>query len=117
MLTPFDLQVRFTDPCLQFQLICEGCPHDGPKGGAPWTCKHCYYEHPDPVGDPFYQSTVKKLMFFCATILLFVRTLLSSSVTTLINPTSVVSHRPLVFLEDSRLANLAKSATTHASVR
>ncbi|KAI0086590.1 hypothetical protein BDY19DRAFT_894663 [Irpex rosettiformis] len=53
-----------------FQLICEGCP-DGPIGRAPWTCKHCYYEHPDPVGDPFYQSTVKTLMFFCAAVLLF----------------------------------------------
>ncbi|KAJ8474154.1 hypothetical protein ONZ45_g16052 [Pleurotus djamor] len=27
--------------------------------------------HPDPVEDPFYQSTVKSLMYFCATILLF----------------------------------------------
>jgi len=49
-----------------FQLKCDGCPEDS-KG--PWVCHHCYYEHPDPVGDPFYQSTVKQLMYFCACVL------------------------------------------------
>ncbi|TFK70375.1 hypothetical protein BDN72DRAFT_766588 [Pluteus cervinus] len=53
-----------------FQLVCTGCPTANP-GNAPWTCDHCYYKHPDPVSDPFYQSTVKSLMYFCATILLF----------------------------------------------
>ncbi|KAI0345719.1 hypothetical protein BDW22DRAFT_1411802 [Trametopsis cervina] len=56
-----------------FQLVCEGCPDPaalGPSERPPWVCKHCYYEHPDPVGDPFYQSTVKSLMFFCAAVLL-----------------------------------------------
>ncbi|KAI0689709.1 hypothetical protein BC835DRAFT_1282437 [Cytidiella melzeri] len=56
-----------------FQLVCEGCPDQttlGSLDGVPWICKHCYYEHPDPVGDPFYQSTVKQLMFFCAAVLL-----------------------------------------------
>ncbi|KAF9485870.1 hypothetical protein BDN70DRAFT_909968 [Pholiota conissans] len=55
-----------------FQLVCSGCP-SSPKtpGDAPWICDHCYYKHPDPVDDPFYQSTVKSLMYFCAAILLF----------------------------------------------
>ncbi|THH03260.1 hypothetical protein EW145_g6398 [Phellinidium pouzarii] len=57
-----------------FQLICDGCPKANdvsPLQKAPWTCDHCYYEHPDPVHDDFYQSTVKSLMYFCAAILLF----------------------------------------------
>ena len=58
---------------LQFELICDGCPTwDGSSLTKPWVCQHCYYKHPDPVDDPFYQSTVKSLMFFCAVILLFV---------------------------------------------
>ncbi|KAL6302825.1 hypothetical protein BKA93DRAFT_827122 [Sparassis latifolia] len=51
-----------------FQLICDGCPPPG--SDTPWACQHCYYKHPDPVDDPFYQSTVKNLMFFCAAVLL-----------------------------------------------
>ncbi|KAI0051143.1 hypothetical protein FA95DRAFT_1512969 [Auriscalpium vulgare] len=54
-----------------FQLVCGGCPKDSAPGSAPWTCQHCSYRHPDPVDDPFYQSTVKTLMYFCAVILLF----------------------------------------------
>ncbi|KAI0269850.1 hypothetical protein BC834DRAFT_863602 [Gloeopeniophorella convolvens] len=54
-----------------FQLVCEGCPDQTTPAGAPWTCQHCSYRHPDPVDDPFYQSTVKTLMYFCAAILLF----------------------------------------------
>ncbi|KAF8270796.1 hypothetical protein EI94DRAFT_1721930 [Lactarius quietus] len=54
-----------------FQLVCEGCPKRIPPGGASWGCKHCSYQHPDPVNDPFYQSTVKTLMYFCAVVLLF----------------------------------------------
>ncbi|KII86807.1 hypothetical protein PLICRDRAFT_113470 [Plicaturopsis crispa FD-325 SS-3] len=58
-----------------FQLICDGCPDQLPSGSqaakGPWVCDHCYYQHPDPVDDPFYQSTVKSLMYFCAAILLF----------------------------------------------
>ncbi|RXW24468.1 hypothetical protein EST38_g1371 [Candolleomyces aberdarensis] len=55
-----------------FQLVCSGCPSTPNQGGnAPWICDHCYYKHPDPVDDPFYQSSVKNLMFFCAGILLF----------------------------------------------
>ncbi|KAH9969614.1 hypothetical protein BC827DRAFT_1262846 [Russula dissimulans] len=53
-----------------FQLVCEGCPDHTPHGGS-WKCRHCSYRHPDPVNDPFYQSTVKSLMYFCAVILLF----------------------------------------------
>lgn len=55
-----------------FQLVCSGCPDPQYESlRAPWKCDHCYYEHPDPVEDPFYQSTVKDLMFFCTAILLF----------------------------------------------
>ena len=57
-----------------FQLICDGCPSPVPgqplPQDAPWTCTHCRYEHPDPIYDPFYQNTVKSLMYFCAAILL-----------------------------------------------
>ncbi|KAI0356416.1 hypothetical protein OH77DRAFT_1503414 [Trametes cingulata] len=54
-----------------FELICDGCPDaDGSSLTRPWVCQHCYYKHPDPVDDPFYQSTVKSLMYFCAVILL-----------------------------------------------
>ncbi|KAF8635987.1 hypothetical protein AX15_000150 [Amanita polypyramis BW_CC] len=54
-----------------FQLVCTGCPSNTIPKDAPWVCKHCYYKHPDPVGDPFYQSTVKDLMYLCAIILIF----------------------------------------------
>ncbi|KAK2459646.1 hypothetical protein APHAL10511_008291 [Amanita phalloides] len=54
-----------------FELVCSGCPSKHKSTDAPWVCKHCYYKHPDPIGDPFYQSTVKNLMYFCAVILLF----------------------------------------------
>ncbi|TFY70337.1 hypothetical protein EVG20_g2669 [Dentipellis fragilis] len=53
-----------------FELVCKGCP-DSTSGQAPWTCQHCSYKHPNPVDDPFYQSTVKSLMYFCAAVLLF----------------------------------------------
>ncbi|THG97790.1 hypothetical protein EW026_g4276 [Hermanssonia centrifuga] len=58
-----------------FQLVCDGCPQQTSISSLeikhPWVCQHCYYEHPDPVDDPFYQSTVKSLMYFCAAVLLF----------------------------------------------
>ncbi|KAJ7175425.1 hypothetical protein C8R46DRAFT_64427 [Mycena filopes] len=54
-----------------FQLICTGCPTGPQTGDMPWICDSCYYKHPDPVDDPFYQSTVKSLMYFCAAILVF----------------------------------------------
>ncbi|OCB84060.1 hypothetical protein A7U60_g8731 [Sanghuangporus baumii] len=56
-----------------FELICDGClaTHDeGLVKKMPWQCSHCYYRHPDPVKDDFYQTTVKPLMYFCAAILL-----------------------------------------------
>ncbi|KAI8986075.1 hypothetical protein BD414DRAFT_48600 [Trametes punicea] len=54
-----------------FELVCDGCPSQGGSSlKKPWVCQHCYYKHPDPVDDPFYQSTVKSLMYFCAVILL-----------------------------------------------
>jgi len=55
---------------LQFELHCEGCPADNAKEA--WQCNSCYYVHPDPVGDAFYQDQVKTLMYACAGILLFV---------------------------------------------
>ncbi|KAH9049900.1 hypothetical protein EDB84DRAFT_1390229 [Lactarius hengduanensis] len=54
-----------------FQLVCDGCPDHAPTGGVSWGCKRCSYQHPDPVDDPFYQTTVKTLMYFCAVVLLF----------------------------------------------
>lgn len=53
-----------------FQLICSGCP-DSSRSSSEWKCDQCYYQHPHPAEDPFYQSTVKSLMYFCAAILLF----------------------------------------------
>ncbi|KIY65228.1 hypothetical protein CYLTODRAFT_379736 [Cylindrobasidium torrendii FP15055 ss-10] len=53
-----------------FQLVCKGCPTAGPgTSSKPWICDQCYYKHPDPVDDPFYQATVKTFMYFCAVIL------------------------------------------------
>ncbi|KAJ4481909.1 hypothetical protein J3R30DRAFT_3699180 [Lentinula aciculospora] len=56
-----------------FQLVCTGCPSNPSSGelNKPWICDQCYYQHPDPVHDPFYQSTVKSLMYFCAAVLIF----------------------------------------------
>ncbi|KAG9005407.1 hypothetical protein FRB93_009713 [Tulasnella sp. JGI-2019a] len=50
-----------------FRLICDGCGLG--ESETNWDCQQCYYEHPDPVTDPFYQDTVKRLMYFCAVIL------------------------------------------------
>lgn len=49
-----------------FQLVCTGC-----SDKDPFICQHCYYKHPNPATDPFYQSTVKNFMYLCAAILLF----------------------------------------------
>ncbi|KAK7464722.1 hypothetical protein VKT23_005928 [Stygiomarasmius scandens] len=54
-----------------FQLVCSGCPSGPGSPNKPWICDQCYYQHPDPVDDPFYQSTVKSLMYFCAAVLVF----------------------------------------------
>ncbi|KAL7423680.1 hypothetical protein Q5752_001262 [Cryptotrichosporon argae] len=58
-----------------FELHCEGCPEPrtlGPLNARDaWMCDHCYYEHPDPANDLFYQEKVKTLMYACAGILLF----------------------------------------------
>ncbi|KAF8318991.1 hypothetical protein DL93DRAFT_2164698 [Clavulina sp. PMI_390] len=53
----------------EFTLICDGCP--SMENGRPWRCKKCFYEHLDPATDPFYQETVKSLMYLCASILVF----------------------------------------------
>lgn len=53
-----------------FQLVCTGCPAHTPRRGT-WECQQCYYAHPEPYTDPFYQSTVKYLVIYCAAILLF----------------------------------------------
>lgn len=44
----------------------------GPGPDTAWKCTQCYYEHPDPVNDPFYQDQIKTLMYGCAAILLLV---------------------------------------------
>ncbi|KAK8865678.1 calcium/proton exchanger [Kwoniella newhampshirensis] len=66
-----------------FELHCEGCPEprqddtglsplpNALRAGDAWMCDHCYYEHPNPENDPFYQDNVKTLMYCCAAILLF----------------------------------------------
>ncbi|TFK48657.1 hypothetical protein OE88DRAFT_1633953 [Heliocybe sulcata] len=54
-----------------FQLVCTGCPERTSGPDAPWQCQHCRYEYPDVARDPFYQTTVKALMYFCAAVLLF----------------------------------------------
>ncbi|WVR05634.1 calcium/proton exchanger [Kwoniella sp. DSM 27419] len=67
-----------------FELHCEGCPDpqhanstmstmefNTLRANDVWMCNHCYYEHPDPEKDPFYQDSVKTLMYCCAGILLF----------------------------------------------
>lgn len=63
-----------------FEIHCSGCPQPG--GGKnhtgvidvkdSWECTQCYYEHPEPTTDPFYQTQVKFLMYACASILLLV---------------------------------------------
>lgn len=80
----------------------------------PWICDQCYYKHPDPVDDPFYQSTVKQLMYFCAIILVFVSRS-SPSFSTLIVPFSVLFDRIVVFSSHARVANLAESSTIDAA--
>ena len=71
----------------------------------PWICDHCYYKHPDPVDDPFYQSTVKSLMYFCAVILLLV--MFSPCLKTLLGRS--------YYLFQSYLIGLWFSLRTHAS--
>lgn len=66
----------------QFELRCEGCPdsppievHDSFASGGhnqSWSCERCFYVHPEPAQDPFYQDQVKGLMYICATILVLV---------------------------------------------
>lgn len=50
-----------------FQLTCTQCPSGG--GGEDWTCKRCFYEHVPPATDPFYQGSVKGLMYTCTVVL------------------------------------------------
>ncbi|KAH7103478.1 hypothetical protein BKA62DRAFT_697048 [Auriculariales sp. MPI-PUGE-AT-0066] len=69
VLTP----TMFYQTYAEFDLVCERCPV-GPGGNGtdnPWACKHCYYGYTDPAANPFYQSTVKQLAYFCAVILIF----------------------------------------------
>lgn len=59
-----------------FQIRCKGCPTPGQNGmidpSDQWKCDHCWYQHPEPTSDPFYQNNVKTLMYICAGILLLV---------------------------------------------
>lgn len=78
-------------------------------------CDHCYYEHPDPERDPFYQENVKTLMYACAAILLFVSQ--SQSMNRVFKKIDiyglVISYWSLVFSPHSRCPDMAKSATAH----
>lgn len=66
----------------QFELRCEGCPDSPPievhdsltshGHNESWSCERCFYVHPNPAQDPFYQDQVKGLMYICATILVLV---------------------------------------------
>lgn len=56
----------------QFTLVCKGCPTIA--NTRPWHCKKCFYKHLDPAIDPFYQETVKDLMYLCASVLILVGT-------------------------------------------
>lgn len=40
---------------------------------ALWKCKACRYEHISPVDDEFYQTSVKGLSYYCAILLVLVR--------------------------------------------
>lgn len=75
-----------------FQIHCEGCPEPdngnktmsaAPNMGKPfdrsWECDRCYYTHPEPTTDPFYQTQVKNLMYACAFILLLVSSLVTEN--------------------------------------
>ena len=103
---------------LQFQLVCDGCPHRAPPGGS-WECRHCSYQHPDPIHDPFYQSTVKTLMYFCAVILLFVGPSAHHDAchTVQLILVPVLSRRPLVLASYTRFADMAEPSTAIASSR
>ena len=70
----------------------------GPGPDTAWKCTQCYYEHPDPVNDPFYQDQIKTLMYLCAAILL------------LVSPTSLTSAD-----NQSYLIGLWFSLRTHAA--
>jgi hypothetical protein len=102
---------------LQFQLVCSGCPSSPSRpGDAPWICDHCYYKHPDPVDDPFYQSTVKSLMYFCAAILLLVY-FFFSCLETLKHSyyCSVIPHWTLVLITYPCISDMAESSTAPSS--
>lgn len=92
-----------------FQLHCNGCPPPGEGGPLTpeevWNCNHCYYEHPDPVTDPFYQDQVKQLMYACAAILLLV-----SHHHCVCADTLVVPDRSVVLAPHARVADLAEPA-------
>jgi Ca2+:H+ antiporter len=88
---------------LQFQLVCEGCADKKSHSGS-WGCRHCSYKHLDPVHDPFYQSTVKSLMYICAGVLLFVGP-------SILHVTYQLTVHPL----QSYLVGLWFSLRTHAS--
>lgn len=85
--------------------------------GDMWMCDHCYYEHPDPERDPFYQENVKTLMYACAAILLFVSQ--PQSMNHGFNEKKidmyglVIPYWSLVFSPHSRRPDMAKPATAH----
>ncbi|KWU46403.1 hypothetical protein RHOSPDRAFT_15333 [Rhodotorula sp. JG-1b] len=51
-----------------FQLTCTGCTLPTRKHPDE-NCRTCYYEHVSPADDPFYQTTVVQLSYYCAVLL------------------------------------------------
>ncbi|KAG0244017.1 hypothetical protein BGX31_009973 [Mortierella sp. GBA43] len=52
----------------QFELRCTPCPESellNPNA----SCQRCYHQQPNPTNDPFFQRSVKPLMYFCCIIL------------------------------------------------
>lgn len=101
---------------LQFQLVCEGCKDRTTPGGS-WGCRHCSYKHPDPVNDPFYQSTVKTLMYLCAVVLLFVSPSIHHDTSAYDSSSPVLSRWSLVLAPHARLTDMAKPSTITAPSR
>ncbi|CAD6585351.1 MAG: hypothetical protein CYPHOPRED_003058, partial [Cyphobasidiales sp. Tagirdzhanova-0007] len=50
-----------------FQLTCADCPPNSTPDE--FACQRCFYEHVDPVDDPFYRIHVRGLSYYCAVIL------------------------------------------------
>lgn len=75
-----------------------------------WNCERCFYVHPDPAQDPFYQDQVKGLMYICAVILVLVSTRCPVIQTILLICSLGLLDRIVVLSSHARLSDLAKPA-------